>query len=135
MATYYRYENQPDEIEWHGSENGRPNPVQTTLYTLSKEERDFIVIKFRTIDKITMHCCSLIPKHINTIDNMQGKYYKLAIIVTEVDDSDGWWFMSCKVCWKKGLPNGNAYRCTGKLPLQRREAQVSNCRYSYKPYK
>jgi hypothetical protein len=36
MATYYRYGNQPYEVEWHGSD-ARADPVEITLYAMSKE--------------------------------------------------------------------------------------------------
>ena len=36
-----------------------------------------------------MRCGLLIHKHISCIDNMQGKYYKMTFIVTEVENSDG----------------------------------------------
>jgi hypothetical protein len=49
---------------------------------------------------------------------LKGKYYKLEITITEVDDSAGWWFMSSGYAGKRTDPNGITFRCTGECPCQ-----------------
>jgi hypothetical protein len=111
LTPYCRYGNEPNQVQFHELPSTRPQPVETTLYALSKQERDDVQVHFR-ISPIQSAITTMLHLFAYHIQTLQGNFYKIPIEITEVDDSRGWWFWSCDRCWKTTKPNGSIFRCT-----------------------
>lgn len=52
LALQTKYGNEPNQVQFHELPSTRPQPVETTLYALSKQERDDVQGNFYKIQRL-----------------------------------------------------------------------------------
>ncbi|KAM0906765.1 hypothetical protein ACQ4PT_016570 [Festuca glaucescens] len=70
-------------IEWQGSFRPRGDPVDTTIVELVASE---------PYSKL-------------------GERFRIKVVILSVVTSENWWYLSCKSCWKKLVPDRDSFRC------------------------
>lgn len=101
----------PYHIEQRAGRRGRADATETTIQSLTEVDpteamvrRETIPLKFLQIYGLFFIADAFILP--------QNKYYKLRIKITDVISTTNWWYMGCKICWRRLKVNENStYQC------------------------